>query len=51
MTLSAWSSPACATRRDCGCCGARGALVCVEPDDHEGVHALLCQNCGRDKDC
>ena len=41
----------CHAERDCDCCGARGALVCSERFEHESVHAFLCRNCGRDKDC
>ena len=41
----------CHAERDCGCCGARTALVCVERYEHAGVHAFVCRNCGRDKDC
>ena len=51
VTVPAWARPECHAERDCGCCGARSALVCLEPRDHDGIHAFLCRNCGRDRDC
>ena len=51
MTLAAWEAPFCLTLRDCGCCGARGGLVCREPFDHAGIHFFWCKYCGRDRDC
>jgi len=51
VTLPAWAPEVCLSVRDCGCCGARGALACVEPPDHASVHAFVCRACGRDKDC
>lgn len=51
MMVPSWQRPVCETMRDCGCCGARGALVCLEPLDHGGVHAFLCRSCGKDRDC
>lgn len=50
MAVPAWN-PLCLAERDCGCCGARGALVCTDGREHAGIHAFLCRNCGRDKDC
>ena len=51
VTLPAWQGMECHAMRDCGCCGARGALLCMEPREHEGVHAFWCRNCGRDPRC
>lgn len=44
-------APFCAVVRDCSCCGATGALACVEPLAHGGVHAFVCRRCGRDPRC
>jgi len=49
--LREWVDPdACTTIRDCGCCGARSAMQCIERGGH-AIHALVCRNCGRDRDC
>lgn len=50
MMLPPWAA-FCGAERDCGCCGARGALYCVEPPTHAATHAFVCRACGRDKDC
>lgn len=49
--MPAWRASQCFIERDCGCCGARGALLCLEPGDHGGVHAFVCRACGKDRDC
>ncbi len=51
MTLAAWTPQVCEAIRDCHCCGANAALACLEGPDHSGIHAFICRNCGRDKDC
>ena len=47
-----WLEPEqCTTRRDCDCCGANAAKLCIAPSGHAGVHFLECQRCGKDQDC
>ena len=51
VTLPAWQGMHCHALRDCNCCGARGALLCMEPREHDGIHAFHCRNCGRGSGC
>lgn len=50
VTAVAWAR-FCNEARDCDCCGARGALLCLESPGHTDIHAFVCRACGKDPRC